>query len=236
MQESDGSKFHGIFILPPQWVVLPLCRMLGLSAQQIEGVGKQGKHGAQGAFGAAGIAGQVENKGVSVGDADAPAEGGKRCLAGAVLANKFGEARNKPRRDGERRLGRDVAGSEAGTAGSDHEARMLGGFTECRGEALELVGEGDGFDDLYAGGGQDADDGWPGEVCLGSGEAAVADGQDNGGAAGERCRVRHISRIDAGARNRAEDEKIGRPASFWSGDLSLRTQPSLGHIRHRLTS
>ena len=236
MQESDGSKFHGIFILPPQWVVLPLCRVLGLSVQQVEGMGKQRKHGVQGAFGTTGIAGQVENKGVSVGDADATAEGRKGCLAGAVLANKFGEARNKSRGDRERRLGRNVAGSEARAAGGNHEAGVVGGFTECRGEALELVGEGDGFDDLGAGGGQDADDGRAGEVCLGSGEAAVADGQDNGGAAGERCRVRHISRIDAGARNRAEDEKIGRPASFWSGDLSLRTQPSLGHIRHRLTS
>jgi hypothetical protein len=236
MQESDGSKFHGIFILPLRWVILPLCRMLGAASKEIEGVGKQRKHGEQGAFGAAGIAGEVENKGVSVGDADAAAEGGKGGLARAVLANKLGEAGNKSGGDGEGGFGRDVAGGEAGAAGSDHEAGMFGGLAEGRGKALELVGEGDGFDNLGASGGQDADDGRAGEVRLGAREAAVADGHDDGGAASKGCRVRHLSRIDADARNRAEDEKIEGPASFWSGDLSRRTQPSPGHIRHRLTS
>ena len=54
-----------------------------------------------------------------------------------------------------------------------------------------------------------------GEVRLRTGKAAVADGQDDSGAAGESSGGRHISRIDADARNRAEDEKIERPASFW---------------------
>ncbi len=153
MQESDGSKFHGIFILPPHWTILVLRRMLGVPGEKIEGMGKQRKDGAQGAFGAVGIAGEVENKGVSVGDADAAAEGGKGRLAGAVLANKLGEARNKPGGDGEGSFGRDVARSQACAPGRDHEAGARSSGAKRGGKLIELVREGDGFDDLGAGGG-----------------------------------------------------------------------------------
>lgn len=146
MQESDGANDHGIYILP-------LRRMLGAPGEKIEGVGKQREDGAQRGFGTLGAAGEVENQGVSGGDADAAAEGGKGSLVGAVLANELGKARNKPGGDREGGFGRDVAQSQAGAPGGEDEAGARRSGAKCRGKLIELVGEGDGFDDLRAGGG-----------------------------------------------------------------------------------
>ena len=96
MQQSDGANNHGIFILPPGRVILPLRRMFGATGEQIEGVGKQREDGAQGALGAAWIAGKVENKGVTQSDADSATESRKGRLAKTVLANEFGDAWDEP--------------------------------------------------------------------------------------------------------------------------------------------
>jgi len=133
--------------------------MLGVPGEEVEGVGKQRKDGAQRAFGTVGIAGQVENKGVSGDRADAAAEGGERCLAGAVLANQLGEAGDKPRGNGERGFGRDVARSQARAPGGKDEAGAGSSGAERGGKLIQLVREGGGFHDLGAGGGQDPHDG-----------------------------------------------------------------------------
>lgn len=155
-------------------------------------------------------------------------------MAGAFLANEFGETGNEAVADGEGSLWRDVAGGEAGTAGGEDKSGAAGGGAESGGEEGSLVGNEEDVEHMGAGFGEQAGECGAGEVSLCAGEAPVTDGDDDGGA---RCKcgwVWHVSRIDACARNTAGDEKMGRPASFWSGDLLRQAQPSPCLIRHRL--
>ena len=237
VQESDGANNHGISILPPAMRDLPLRRVLGVAGEKVEGVGKQRQDGAQRALRhRSGLPGRLrirELPEATQTPRPSAAKGVWRAPSWRISSARPGTSR---RGDGQRGFGRNVARSQAGAAGGDNEAGARSSGAQRGDKLIELVGKGDGFDDFGARGGQDADQGRAGEVRLGAGEAAVADGQDDGGAASKGCSGRHISRIDADARNRAEDEKIEGPASFWSGDLSRRAQPSLGHIRHRLTT
>ena len=196
--------------------------MLCLSGEEIQSVGQEGKHGAQGAFGAAGAAGEIENQGVAEGGADATTQGGEGGMARAILADQLSESGYEAGGDGQRGLGGDVAGGEAGAAGGEDQGGAGGGCAQGGRKLIDFVGEGEGLDDLGASVEQDTDDGRAGEIRLGASRAAITDGDDDGSAASERGGGRHISRIDADARNRAEDEKIDGPASFWSGDLSRR--------------
>jgi hypothetical protein len=214
--------------------------MLGVAGEEIQGVGEEREDGAERAFGSARAAGEVEEEGVAGGMGDDAAEASAECgvggVVGAGLADEFGEAGDEAVADGERGFGGDVAGGEAGAAGGEDEVGAGGGFAQGGGEVVELVGEGEGFEEMRAGGGEEVGEGGAGEVGLRAGETAVADGDDDGGAAGERSGGWHVSRIDGSTRNGAGDEKMVGPASFWSGDLQRQTQPSPWLIRHRLTT
>ncbi len=213
MQKNDGMQFHGIFILS-------FASMCCVACEEIEGVGQERKDGSQGTFSSFRAAGEIDNKAVRGDTGYAAAEGGEGSAGGAVLADEFGEAGDEAGADGECGFGGDVAGGEAGAA-SGEDQRSAGGCGVQRGDELRgLVGEGERVDDLGASLGEEMGEGGAGEVGLCAGEAAVADGEDDGGAAGERLGGRHRSRITAGGRNRSKDEKIDRPASFWSGDWS----------------
>ena len=210
--------------------------MLGIAGEEIQGVGQEGKDGAEGAFGSAGAAGEVENEGVAGDAADAAAEGGVGGVVHAILTDKLGEAGDEAVADGEGGLGGYVARGEAGATRGEDQGGAAGCCAQGGGEEFDLIGDQEGVQHLGAGLGEQMGDGWAGEIDLRAGDAAVADGDDDGSAASERCGSLHVSRIDAGARNMAEDEKIEGPASSWSGDLLRQAQPSPWLIRHRLTA
>ena len=159
--------------------------MLGFAGEEIQGVGEERKHGAEGAFGAAGAAGEVEDQGASGDAADAPAKGGVGGVEGAVFADKLGEAGDEAVADGEGRLGRDIPGGEASAAGSDDQCGLGGCCAQGGDKDGEFVGEDESVDKPDTGLGEDLGDSGAGEVGLGSGRAAVADGDDDGSATGE---------------------------------------------------
>jgi TonB family protein len=181
---------------------------------------QQRKDGAERAFGSARAAGKVQDqrsagaRDVPSNPANAAAKGSIRSVPSAVLPQQLGNARNEPRADSERGLRRNVARGKSCASGGKHQGGSAGGFAQGSGKAVELIGQHQRIEQLCAGLGEKTRHGRPGEVSLRTGKAAVADGQDDGGAAGESSGWRHISRIDADARNRAGDEKIERPASF----------------------
>jgi hypothetical protein len=112
----------------------------------------------------------------------------------AVLADELGEAGNEAVADGEGSLGGDVAGGEAGAAAGEHQCGAAGGGAEGGSEAIELVGEEYCLEDVRTGRGEQVGNGWAGEVGLRAGKAAVADGDDDGGAASKRRGGWHISK------------------------------------------
>jgi len=106
-------------------------------------------------------------------------------MAGSILADQLGEAWDQTIADVQRGFGCDVAGGEAGAAGGDDESGCRRGFAERGGDLSALVGNDAEGEDFGGCGQEQAFDGWAGEVSLGSGEAAIADGQDDGFASGE---------------------------------------------------
>ena len=68
MQENDGCKFHGFFILS-------FCWMPGVAGEEIQGMGEERKHGAERALGSGGAAGKIEDERAACDAADASAEG-----------------------------------------------------------------------------------------------------------------------------------------------------------------
>jgi hypothetical protein len=188
--------------------------VVGIASEQVEGVGEEGKDCAEGAFGTARVAGKIDEQSLTGDAADASAEGGEGCVECAVLADELGEAGDEAIADGEGGFGCDVAGGKAGAAGGENESGSGGCGAEGGNEGFELVGKDLGIEQLDASRGEDIRECWTGEVGLGACRAAIADGDDDGGSAGEGGLVGHVSRIDADARNRAEDEKMERPACF----------------------
>ena len=157
--------------------------MLGLSGEEIKGVGKEGKDGAQGAFGAAGAAGEVENQGV----AEAAQTPRPRAAKGVWRAPSW---RMSSARPGTRRV--ETASVASGVM--SRGARPVPPVVRTRAARLAAArragvsrssssGSVRVLDDLGAGVGEEAGDGGAGEVGLGAGKAAVADGDDDGGAA-----------------------------------------------------
>ena len=191
MQKSDGGKFHGIFILPFRVRGRRSAWMLGFTGEKIQGVGEEVEDGAEGAFGAAGAAGKVEDEGATGNAADTATERGEGGVPGTVLADELGEAGDETVADGEGGLGRDVAGSEAGAAGGEDEIGADGCSAQGGGKDGKFVGEDESVDEPGTGLGEDLGDGGAGEVGLGSGRAAVADGDDDGGSASEGRGGRH---------------------------------------------
>ncbi len=174
--------------------------MRGLAGEQVERVGQQVEHGAEGAGCAGGASGKVEQQraagGVDVDAAETAAEGCEGGLAQAVLADELGDAGDEAVAEGECGLGGDVAGAEAGAAGGDEQGDGGRGGAEGCGEVGEVVGPDEGVEHVRAGLGEDGCDGGAGEIDLIAGEAAVAGGEDDRGAAGEGVGG-HSERIDA---------------------------------------
>jgi hypothetical protein len=185
-----------------------------VAGEQVEGVGKEGKDCAEGAFGSARASGEIEDKAGARNSANAAAEGCVGCVEAAVLADELGEAGDESITDGERGFWGDIAGGETGAAGGEDEGGAGGSRAQGGNELRGFVGDNEGVQKLCAGLGKDAGEGRAGEVDLGAGCAAVADGEDDRGATGEGGLGLHVSRIDASARNVAGDEKMKKPASF----------------------
>jgi TonB family protein len=181
---------------------------------------QQRKYGAERAFGSARAARKVQDqRSAGAGDvpsnpANAAAKGSIWSVPSALLPQQLGNARNEPRADSKRGLRRNVARGKPGASSGKHQGRSAGGFTQGSGKPVKLIGQHQRIEQLRAGFGEEPRHGRPGEVSLRTGKAAVADGHDDSGTPGESSGWRHISRIAADARNRAEDEKIERPASF----------------------
>jgi hypothetical protein len=120
----------------------------------------------------------------------------------AVLADELGKSGDEAVADGEGSLGGDVAGGEAGAAAGQYQRGTAGGGAQGGSEAIELVGENNGLDEVHTGCGEQVRNGWAGEVGLRAGKAAVADSDDDGGAASKwrggwhvsknRCRLREM--------------------------------------------
>ena len=201
--------------------------MLGFTGKQIKGVGEERKHGAEGAFGAAWATGQIEDQGASYDATYATAEGGVGGVVGAVLADEFSEAGDEALANGEGSLGRDIAGGETRAPGGDDQGGVAGCGAQGGGKDGQFVREDERLEDARARGGEDLGDGRAGEIGLGPGGAAVTDSDDDGGAAGEGGEGWHVSRIDAAARNVAEDEKM-KGQRLLSGDSPRRRNSGRG--------
>ena len=115
--------------------------MLGLSCQQIERVRQQVQYGVEAAFCAGRAPGKIDDEGAACDSGDGAAESCVGCLFEPMEADLLGDARDEPVTDGERGLGSDISLCHARTAGGQDEVGALCGFTECRNEVLEVIGD-----------------------------------------------------------------------------------------------
>jgi len=108
----------------------------------------------------------------------------ERSVLRAFEPNKLGQPRHQAVADGKRRLRCDIAGGEAGTAGSDDQLSRGSRAAERGDDLIQLVGHDDSRDDPRSGISQQLGYRWPGDIDLLAGEAAVAGGDHHGGSAG----------------------------------------------------
>ena len=105
--------------------------MLGAAFQQIERVGQHGQCGAQRTDCAAGAAWNVEDQRRSTGAANGSAEDRQGRLKAALGAHQLGDAVEQAVADGTGGLRCDIAESDTGSAGGNHEGSGGGGVAEC---------------------------------------------------------------------------------------------------------
>lgn len=99
--------------------------MLSISAEQLQGVGKQVNHGCERIDCAAGTAGQIHDQRFSAYSADSPAERGKWRLLRAFKTHAFGKAFDQTFANRARGFGRDVTLGDSGTARGHDELDFL---------------------------------------------------------------------------------------------------------------
>jgi len=150
--------------------------MAGCSGQQVERMRKQRQDCAERAFGTFGTSRKVNDQGASNDAASAASESGERGVARSVLADEFGQAGNQTVADVQRGFGCDIAGCKAGSTGGDDQRGCVCGFAQGGGDLIALVGNNMDCENLGGCFGEQALDGWAGEISLRSGEATVADG------------------------------------------------------------
>ncbi len=153
--------------------------MSGAAVEQVYGVGQDGQDDGERGLGAVEAAGEVDDQRRADGAADGSAEDGGGRVFQALGTHDFAEAFDGAVANHQRSLRRDVAGREAGAAGGDNEIGLGGVMAQGVGDEVEFVRQRLGGEVVDAGLSQERDDGRSGAVGLGSGGAAVADGEDD---------------------------------------------------------